>query len=176
MQILVLDHYLEILARKPGALPNATALARARAFGAFSEVHDRFWTTARERIGDREGTNALIEVLLAQRQLPAAAVIAGMTAAMSVHSVDPAVVAIEARKHLETDAVIIPIGEHLARFDRPAPSLDRSSATTTSTPSSITAAASRTARSIRTNRHQHVRSSSPERSSSSPSMASRSSG
>ena len=49
MQILVLDHYLEILARKPGALPNATALARARASGAFSEVHDRFWTTARER-------------------------------------------------------------------------------------------------------------------------------
>lgn len=125
MQILVLDHYLEILARKPGALPNATALARARASGAFSEVHDRFWTAARERLGDRDGTNALIEVLLAQRQLPAAAVIAGMTAALSVGSVDPAVVAIEARKHLETDAVIIPIGEHLTRFDRPAPTLDR---------------------------------------------------
>lgn len=125
MQILVLDHYLEILARKPGALPNATALGRARASGAFSDVHDRFWTVARERLGDRDGTNALIEVLLAQRQLPAAAVIAGMTAAMSVGSVDPAVVAIEARKHLETDAVIVPIGEHLTRFDRPTPTLNR---------------------------------------------------
>ena len=108
-------------ARKPGALPNATALARARASGAFSDVHDRFWTAARERLGDRDGTNALIEVLLAHRQLPAAAVIAGMAAAMSVGSVDPAVVVIEARKRLETDAVVIPIGEHLARFDRPAP-------------------------------------------------------
>ena len=29
-EILVLDHYLEVLARKPGALPGATALARAR--------------------------------------------------------------------------------------------------------------------------------------------------
>jgi hypothetical protein len=125
MQILVLDHYLEVLARKPGALPNATALARARATGAFSEVHDRFWRAARERHGDSAGTNILIEVLLAQRQLPAAAVIAGMVAAMSVNSVDPAVVAIEARKHLETDAVIIPIGEHLTQFDRPTPSLDR---------------------------------------------------
>ena len=30
-EILVLDHYLEVLRRKPGALPGATALARARA-------------------------------------------------------------------------------------------------------------------------------------------------
>ena len=123
MEILVLDHYLEILARKPGALSNATALTRARASGAFSETHDRFWTVARERLGDRKGTNALIEVLLAQRQLPAAAVIAGMTAALSVGSVDPAVVTIEARKASEADAKVIPIGEHLARFDRPAPCL-----------------------------------------------------
>ena len=32
---LVLDHYLEILVRKPGALPGSTALAQARASGAF---------------------------------------------------------------------------------------------------------------------------------------------
>ena len=35
-------------------------------------------------------------------------------------SVDAAVVAIEARKTIQTaDAVVVPIGEHLARFDRP---------------------------------------------------------
>jgi transposase len=124
-EILVLDHYLEIFSRKPGALLNATPLARARASGAFSETHDRFWTVARARLGDRAGTNALIEVLLAQRQVPATAVIAGMTAALSIGSVDPAVVMIEARKTLEPDAVVIPIGEHLTRFDRPAPSLAR---------------------------------------------------
>ena len=39
--------------------------------------------------------------------------------------IDPAVVVIEARKTLEAGAVVIPIGEHLARFDRPAPSLAR---------------------------------------------------
>ena len=33
---LVLDHYLEILVRKPGAMPGSTALAQARAAGAFS--------------------------------------------------------------------------------------------------------------------------------------------
>jgi hypothetical protein len=32
---------------------------------------------------------------------------------------------IEARRHVEDrDAVVIPIGEHLARFDRPAPTLN----------------------------------------------------
>ena len=32
-ETLMLDHYLEILIRKPGALPGATALAQARASG-----------------------------------------------------------------------------------------------------------------------------------------------
>jgi hypothetical protein len=35
---LVLDHYLEVLVRKPGALPGATALAQAREQGAFTEA------------------------------------------------------------------------------------------------------------------------------------------
>ena len=34
--MLTLDHYLEVLGYKPGALPGATALAQARAAGAFT--------------------------------------------------------------------------------------------------------------------------------------------
>jgi transposase len=124
-EILDLDHYLEILVRKPGALLNATALAQARRAGGFTATHDQFWTAARSRLGDAAGTNALIGVLLAQRQLPAAAVVAGMTAALSVGSVDPAVVIIEARNTVHPAAVVIPIAEHLARFERPAPTLAR---------------------------------------------------
>jgi transposase len=37
---LVLDHYLEILARKPGALPGSVPLAQARAGGSFTAAHD----------------------------------------------------------------------------------------------------------------------------------------
>jgi transposase len=123
---LILDHYLEVLVRKPGALPNATALARARASGVFTATHQRFWDVARQRLGDRDGTRALIEVLLLHRQLSAAAVEAGMCAALTVGTVDAAVVEIETRRHGEQrDAVVIPIGEHLTRFDRPTPSLDR---------------------------------------------------
>jgi hypothetical protein len=38
-----LDHYLEVLKIKTGALPGSTALARARASGSFTEAHDSFW-------------------------------------------------------------------------------------------------------------------------------------
>jgi len=124
-EVLVLDHYLEVLYAKPGALPGATALARARAAGAFSDIHDRYWTDARRRLGDRDGTRALIEVLLLHRSLPAGQVHAGIGAALSAGSVDPAVVAIEARKVAEPAAPVIPIGGGLSRFDRPAPNIAR---------------------------------------------------
>jgi hypothetical protein len=48
-----------------------------------------------------------------------------MNAALSVDSVDPAVVLIEARKTAEDSTTpALPIGE-LARFDRPKPTLNR---------------------------------------------------
>jgi hypothetical protein len=68
---LILDHYLEVLCRKPGALAGSTALAAARTSGVFSVDHQRFWETARRRLGDGPGTRALIGVLLLHRTLPA---------------------------------------------------------------------------------------------------------
>lgn len=122
-EVLVLDHYLEVLAIKTGAFPGATALARARSCGAFGPAHERFWTEARRRVGDRDGTRALIEVLLLHRSIPADALVAGIERALAAGSVDPAVVAIEARRAVETPpgAAVIPIGEGLSRFDRPIP-------------------------------------------------------
>jgi transposase len=122
---LVLDHYLEVLAYKPGALPGATALARARAGGAFSQVHERFWAEARRRQGDRDGTKALIEVLLLHRTMAAGAVMAGMEAALAAGSTSPAVVAIEARRSSEGGPAPVPMGEGLARFDRAKPTTEK---------------------------------------------------
>jgi hypothetical protein len=65
--------------RKPGAFPNATALAQARAQGAFTQAHQgRSARAARRKIGDAAGTRALVEVLLGHRHLPAAAVVEGI--------------------------------------------------------------------------------------------------
>ena len=98
VKVLDLDHYLEILLRKPGALPGATALAQARATGAFTPIHDAFWAAARKALGDAVGTRVLIEVMLQHRHLEHADVIAGLTAALTVGSVNADVVAVEARK------------------------------------------------------------------------------
>lgn len=124
-EVLVLDHYLETLAHKPGAMLSATPLARARASGAFTPTHERFWSQARRRLGDADGTRAMIEVLLAHRTLPGDAIVAGMNRALAAGSVDPQVVVIEARRATEDSnaQTVIPIGAHTA-FDRPKPSLD----------------------------------------------------
>ena len=97
-KVLDLDHYLEILHRKPGALPGATALAQARAAKAFTAEHDAFWAAARKAYGDATGTRALVEVLLLHRHLERADVLAGISAALSVGSTSADVVALEARK------------------------------------------------------------------------------
>jgi transposase len=123
-EVLVLDHYLEVLSRKPGALPGAVALEQARAAGSFSARHERFWQHARRRLGDREGTRALIEVLLLQRRLPAAAVRAALDAVERIGSVDPALVAIEARRIADGGHAPAAVERPaLRRFDRPAPVL-----------------------------------------------------
>jgi hypothetical protein len=119
-EVLTLDHYLEVLKYKPGAMPGATALAQARAAGAFTASHQRYWDAARCARGDAAGTRALIEVLLAHRALPAAA----MTTAVSSGVLDPQVIVIEARRQASGQATaVIAIGA-LARYDRPAPALE----------------------------------------------------
>jgi transposase len=97
-QTLVLDHYLEVLLRKPGALPGATALVQARQAGMFTATHEAFWAAARRAHGDTVGTRALIDVLLLHRHTPAADVISGINVALSVGASSVDVVAVEARK------------------------------------------------------------------------------
>ena len=123
-EVLTLDHYLEVLKYKPGALPGATALAQAKAAGAFTPVHQRYWDAARRKDGDAAGTRALIEILLAHRTLPAAALQAAMSAALSSGVLDSQAVLIDARRQASGQvAPVVPIGA-LARYDRPAPALD----------------------------------------------------
>ena len=105
-----------MLRRKPGA----TTLARPRAAGTFTAARQAYWDAARRKHGDAAGTRALIEVLLAHRALPAAA----MTTAVSSGVLDPQVIVIEARRQASGQATaVIAIGA-LARYDRPAPALE----------------------------------------------------
>ena len=78
---LLLDDYLELLVRKPGALPGSVPLATARAEGAFTDAPRLWWDTARAAHGDAAGTRELIEVLLAHRHVPHRDLVAGLEAA-----------------------------------------------------------------------------------------------
>jgi hypothetical protein len=78
-QSVQLDHYLEVLKTKPGALPGSTALARARESGAFTSAHEAFRAASRRVHGDADGTRELIDVLLLHRSMNAGDVQAGIT-------------------------------------------------------------------------------------------------
>jgi hypothetical protein len=122
VEVLVLDHYLEVLKVKPGGLPGATALAQAKTRGAFTASHQAYWDAARRARGDAAGTRALIEILLAHRTMSPTALSAAMDRAVTSGCLDPAVVLIDARRDTSKVAAVVPIGA-LARYDRPAPTL-----------------------------------------------------
>lgn len=121
-QTLLLDHYLEVLVRKPGALPGATALVQARAAGTFTAEHEAFWSTARRAHGDVGGTRALVEVLLLHRHLPAADVITGLATALAFGATTADLVAVEARKANQTRGGHRPAGSAAGSVTEPAPS------------------------------------------------------
>ncbi|WP_258053912.1 hypothetical protein [Streptomyces sp. Ru72] len=100
---LELDHYLEALIRKPGALPGATALDQARAAGRFTPMRDAWWEAAVKAHGERDGTRALIEVLLLSRHLPHEHLVTGLAAALKTGALTADAVALEARKAADAD-------------------------------------------------------------------------
>lgn len=120
---LVLDHYLEALIRKPGALPGSTALEQARSAGKFTPVHDAWWAAACKAHGDRDGTRALIEVLLLGRHMPHEHLVAGLAAALRAGAMTSDAVALEARKAAEADdttaPTVLPEGPESDRFGHP---------------------------------------------------------
>lgn len=132
-QTLELDHYLEILARKPGALPGAVCLDQARAAGRFTDLHQQYWDRARRDHGDRDGTTRLIEVLLLHRRHAATHVWAGLRSALKAGSTDPALVAMETRRYADGFgddpgshrrlARVIALPDRIPADDRPAPTL-----------------------------------------------------
>ena len=101
---LVLDHYLEALIRKPGAMAGSVPLDQARASGAFTGAHEALWSAGRRTDGEPAATRVLVEVLLLHRHREAADVITGIEAALSVGAHAADVVAVEARRAADARA------------------------------------------------------------------------
>ncbi len=128
-QVLNLDHYLDVLARKPGALPASLPLAQARATGVFTPTHDAYWAACRRHHDgdDKKATADLIEVLLLHRTLPFDAVIAGITTTLAIGSASPDMVAVQARhtQHHPNTGTVVALPARIPTDTRPLPDLTR---------------------------------------------------
>jgi transposase len=67
-QVLELEHYLEVLQRKPGAFAGSRPLQQWRAAGRWTACYDRFWGGLRQRYGAQAGTRLMIELLQLGRE------------------------------------------------------------------------------------------------------------
>jgi hypothetical protein len=124
-KVLHLDHYLDVLTKKPGALAGSTALEQCRAQGGWPASYDRFWGLLKEREGKQAGTRAMIDVLLLGREHGAAGVRRAVEEALDVGCSN--VGAIRYLLHVNQlkqgpTSKPIDIGV-LSRYDRPQPSL-----------------------------------------------------
>jgi len=120
---LALHHYLEVLRDKPGALPGSLPLHQARLRGEFTQTHELLWTRLKARLGDKQGTRALIDVLLLYRCYAGEVMAEAIAAALEVGAIDPQAIALMARHSSRPTAaaqLALDVGS-LARYDRPAP-------------------------------------------------------
>jgi len=125
-KVLELEHYLDVLTKKPGALAGSTALEQCRAHGRWPASYDRFWEVLRQRQGQQEGTRAMIDVLLLAREHGPAKVRQAVEEALELGCSD--VGAVRYLLSVSSQApqpVAAPaqIGA-LNRYDRPQPSLE----------------------------------------------------
>lgn len=124
-EILDLEHYLDVLERKPGALAGSTPLAQWRAAGRWPASYDRLWAELNDRHGRRDGTKEMVGLLQLGRRHGQERLHAAVEAALALGCHDGAAV----RHLLAADELARPrpapvdIGV-LVRFERPPPTVD----------------------------------------------------
>ena len=125
-KVLELEHYLDVLTKKPGALAGSTALEQCRAQGRWPASYDQFWDVLRQRQGKQEGTRAMIEVLLLAREHGPARVRQAVEEALELGCSDAGAVRYllsVSGQEQPPPAAPADIGA-LNRHDRPQPSLE----------------------------------------------------
>ncbi len=120
-----LDHYLDLLARKPGALRRALPLAQARERGSWPVVYDEFWTQLDTKHGASAAAAQIIDVLLLCRDYDPELVVAAVSGAQAAGAIDARAVALLCRRAEQRPAAApVSVDEHVANVDVPIPSLD----------------------------------------------------
>jgi transposase len=125
-KVLNLEHYLDALSKKPGALAGSTPLEQWRAQGRWPESFDRLWEALKQRRGKRDGTRAMIDLLLVGRQRGYDALREAIekTLAMGCSDVSAVLLLLNTdRTEGRCSAEPVEIGA-LRRYDRPQPTTE----------------------------------------------------
>jgi len=119
-----LDHYLELLARKPGALARSLPLAQERDRGNWPGTFDELWIALRARWGESEADKQMVDVLMLCREHGPATVELAVRGVLAAGAIDGRAVGVLARR---TSPTVPPrldgLEARLAAHDRPEPDL-----------------------------------------------------
>jgi transposase len=124
-KILDLEHYLDALSKKPGALAGSSALEQWRGQGKWPASFDRLWEELKKRRGKQDGTRAMIDLLLLGRAHGYDALRNAIEKTVAIGCMDVSAVVLLLNGHggeLRPSAEPVEIGA-LSRYDRPQPTL-----------------------------------------------------
>jgi transposase len=119
-----LDHYLELLQRKPGALAGSLALHQERERGAWPGCFDELWQAIAAKVGASEAARQMVDVLMLVREHGPEHVELAVRGALAAGAHDGRAVAVLAsRADQRQPAPRLDVDARLAGHDRPAPDL-----------------------------------------------------
>jgi hypothetical protein len=121
-----LDHYLELLARKPGGLERSLPLAQARDPGAWPACFDDLWAALAGRYGASEAARQMVDVLMLVREHGPARIELAVRGTLAAGAIDGRAVAVLARRTDDPAGQPPPLqglDARLAAHDRPEPDL-----------------------------------------------------
>ena len=121
-----LDHYLELLARKPGGMEHSVALAQERDRGRWPDCFDQLWRLLVDRYGRSDAARQMVDVVLLCRDHGPEHIAMAVTGALTAGAIDGRAVAVLARRAESTGPVVAPLSDlapRLAAHQRPAPDL-----------------------------------------------------
>jgi transposase len=119
-----LDHYLELLRRKPGALKGSLPLMQEREQGRWPVCFDELWQRIDDRYGGSEAASQMVDVLLLCRELGAERVELAVRGTLAAGAYDGRAVALLARRsERPAQPRLFELPERLAATARPEPTL-----------------------------------------------------
>jgi transposase len=122
-----LDHYLELLARKPGGLEHSLALAQERGRGGWPECFDELWAALSGRYGRSDAARQMVDVVLLCRDHGPDHIALAVRGALTAGAIDGRAVAVLAHRAqtgpARTPATLIDLEPRLTAHERPAPNL-----------------------------------------------------